>query len=403
MHELLRDFALPNPLYSPESAWNQTARHIHLDSQSAERVEAVLRMLDVEGMSNSITINVDEFTIPIYRGQRIRVRSYDGQVWKPQTNPSTSIEDRLYYAGLAVPIGPVRPALPLGLGSDGHLVLVDLVNDEEHDFFQATTQVDQQGNSLGGGLVGTQVLEAGAVAVFKTDGLGAQLTTNNQPLNSARATGVPLLAGLLVPEDLQALFAGSTPLPAQPPAIRHALAMALPCLRCVAHDCAEDFSSDWVYPASKTETKNASKDPLMLAGGERIRLSPSLQFLDGTPVPEDHRAQNITRIFFQTLREHGAYLVDASGSVAIYVEESTTANLKLSDEQMVWLIGRQPTASETPWQAVMNTLADDLDWRLAQEAGLANQPVPIVVVREGSVVGNIEVIAPAIRPAENIG
>lgn len=403
--DLLRKEKLPLPLYSPDSAWNQRADKVAVDPDNTERLRATLEMLVAEGAPekknfNQFFVNHRTFTIPIFSARRdeLRLQTYDRKEWATHDPASMSEDGRLFVAGLPQPTGLVRPSGPQNLSSDGSLVLYDAANKTEYDFFQATTAFDGAGKSLGGGVVGPKILEAGGIARFRIDGLGAQITTNDHPLNSARASGLPLLAGLIVPEDIEALFAAGID-PDNVPAIPHALAVALPRLRCAKHKCSPGNSTDFVYPASKAESHNGLSNIANLAAGERIRLQKQLFFADDIPVPDCRKVPLIVRIFFQTLREYGAYVVDASGGVAFYAEDSHTGNLSLSDEQVTFLTDQKRRDDETPWQAVVTELNELLTWRLSDMAGLKPTPVPFIFDgRDG--LRNIEVIAPAQPPSD---
>ena len=72
-------------------------------------------------------------------------------------------------------------------------MLYDATTSREYDFWQATTALDGGGNSLGGGREGNRILEAGTIDHFEIGGPGTNVTGNW----SARATGTPLLAGLI--------------------------------------------------------------------------------------------------------------------------------------------------------------------------------------------------------------
>jgi hypothetical protein len=405
LERLLRRVKLPVPLYSSESAWNQSAVEAGVDPLNGERIQATLEMLIAEGERekkdfNLFALNSDEYTVPIFAARRgsVRLRSYTGQEWATHDPPSSDEGDRLIIAGLPTPISEIRPSCPRGIGSDGHLVLYDFESEVEYDFWQATTKLNANGTSAGGGLVGCSILEAGAIARFKLSDLGAQITTQRRPLNSARASGVPLLAGLLLPEDLESVIPRELDQTARP-MIRHALAFALPRLRCFAHNCSPDLQSDWIYPASKSETRNALHDSRALAAGERIRLTDELFFADGTRVAEESsEVPPITSIFFRTLREYGAYLVDASGSVAFYAEDVHTGNLNVTPDQLKWLIGRELAVGETSWEAVVHTLDDQLNFKLAEISGVRKQPVPFIVGSPSGVIGNVSVVDPAYPP-----
>jgi hypothetical protein len=131
--------------------------------------------------------------------------------------------------------------------------------------------------------------------------------------------GTPLLAGLILPEDVES------------GAISHALAFAIPGLRNLSPDPYEPIASDYFYPASTTETDYYNTNPNALAAGQRIRLKQSIVDDSGNPIDETQLAP-ITRMFLTALRDYGAYLVDNAGGFIFYAEEIKTAVLHLTDD-----------------------------------------------------------------------
>ena len=276
---------------------------------------------------------------------------------------------------------PRRPAPcgPQATYADGHLVLYQPETFTAYDFWQATTVRDKRCHSRGGGLVGTTILEAGAVDFFDVRGPGA----NPDGYYSARATGTPLLAGLILPEDVES------------GRIAHALAFALPGLRNTSPDPNEPLPSDYFYPASTAETGYYNTNPRALAAGQRLRLKQNLVDAEGKPLDESRLAP-ITRLFLDALRTYGAYLVDNAGGFTFYAEDIHTAVLHLSDAEVNALIG-QPADSSLPpdktrWQVVIEQLNIDL----------AQMPIAYGPWSEGQdpataeiITANFEVVEPA--------
>jgi hypothetical protein len=229
------------------------------------------------------------------------------------------------------------------------LVLYDPSTFISYDFWQATTIRDGECQSQGGGLEGTSVLEAGAADFFDVRGSGA----NTDTYSSARAVGTPLLAGLILPEDVES------------GAIAHALSFAIPGPRNLSSDPGEPLPSDYFYPASTTEANFYSQNPLALAAGQRIRLKQTIVDDAGDPIDENELAP-ITRMFLTALRTYGAYLVDNAGGFIFYAEDIHTADLHLTDDQVNALIGGSPgtplPGDKTRWQVVIETL----NWELEQ-------------------------------------
>jgi len=308
-------------------------------------------------------VNYEDWTIPIFRAgdveQAVLVCNYDGDL--DYTNlklPAASVDPGGPVMALA-PVGPVRPSGPEGDESDGHLVLYSPETFTAFDFWQATTLRDGECRSQGGGLIGNAVLEAGMVDFFDVRGPGANPVT----YYSARASGVPLLAGLLVPEDIETGV------------IEHALAVAIPNPR-NTNGRRDPSPDDIVYPASQVEGDFYNTDPLALAQGQRIRLKDMLVVADESygdtygvteAIPiSDLPVAPITRMFLTALHTYGAYVVDNSGGLTIYAEDIHSANLQLTDEELNGLIGRpldSPLpAGQTKWQILIGQLAEDLTW-----------------------------------------
>ena len=359
--ELPRDFTLPTPLFASRGAWNQTATYAAVLSTSDQQILVTYRVL--RGDTSSLNppgpppttwpfmyVNHDDYTIPVFRmgagQQSVLICDYDGNLgW---TNPKLPIDQAGGPVTVPAPAGTVRPAGPEGTDSDGHLVLYNPDTFSEYDFWQATTVRNAECESLGGGLTGTTILEAGAIDFFDVRGAGA----NTDTYSSARATGVPLLAGLILPEDIES------------GAISHALAVAIPGLRNTSDDPYEPLASDYFYPASTTETDFYNTNPHALAAGQRVRLKQTIVDDGGNPIDEGQLAP-ITRMFLTALRTYGAYLVDNAGGFIFYAEDIHTAVLNLSDDQINGLIGQSPgtplPAGKTKWQIVIEKLNEELE------------------------------------------
>ncbi len=394
---LIREFELPLPLFAARSAWNQKATEAEDLPESDDQILALYRVLlgdssslypSGTGMENPFPfmfVNFDDYSIPVYkaskRKQKVLIRDYEGSQWWP----GSKFPDDQKEGGpvkLPTPDGKVRPAGPRGIDSDGHLVLYDPDILMEYDFWQATTILSGS-KSRGGGFRGNKIFEAGAVDFFDVRRLGV----NRKKNSSARATGVPLLAGLVLPEDVEG------------GAIEHALACAIPGLRNLSDDPNEPLSSDYFYPATTTETDflNTGKDAL--AAGQRIRLKKKIVDDQGDPVDEDKIAP-ITHIFLKALRTYGAYMVDNAGGFVFYAEDIHTADFDLSDEEVKILIGQpdeELPEGKSKWQIVMETLDKELEQiPLAYGSWEEDQDPATATVK----ISNFEVVEPALEPSE---
>jgi hypothetical protein len=389
---LPRDFALPIPLFASSSAWNQTASGAAVLAESDQQILVTYRVLrgdttDLHPPGPPPTIwpfvyvNYDEYTIPVFRAgaeqQSVLVCDYEGNESWP--SPKFGIEQEGGPVPVLAPAGTVRPAGPEGTDADGHLVLYHPETSMAYDFWQATTVRDGECRSWGGGLMGTAILEAGAIDFFDVRGSGA----NPDTYSSARAMGTPLLAGLILPEDVEG------------GAIAHALAFAIPGPRNLSADPYEPLSSDYFYPASTTETDFYSTNPYALAAGQRIRLKQTLVEEAGYPLDENELAP-ITRMFLAALRTYGAYLVDNSGGFTFYAEDVHTAVLDLSDDQVNGLIGESPGTplppGKTRWQVVIEKLNEELEQIPFAYGPWTEDQVPATATITSA---NFEVVAPA--------
>lgn len=392
---LPRDFALPTPLFANDSAWNQRVDTVAVLPDSDKQILSLYRILLGDNTTlvpagtvfdhfpfPFMFVNHDEFSYPVFRmgsgQQTVLMRDYEGTL--TENNPKLPV-DANQQVTVPGPAGAIRPASPPGLDSDGHIVLYKPQTDLEYDFWQVTTAQDGQGNSLGAGLEGTTILEAGGIDFFNTNGPGA----NPDTYFSARAVGTPLLAGLLLPEDIEG---GS---------IDHAFSCAIPGPRNTnLADPFTPFASDYFYPASTTETDFYNTDPNSLASGQRLRLKQTVVDTEGNAINEAEDLAPVTVMFLTALRTHGAIIVDNAGGFTFAAEEIVTAPMSLSDAEINALLGQPPTAplpsGQTKWQILIEAINLDLE----------DIPVAIGPWQEGEdpatatiTTSNFEVVEPA--------
>lgn len=320
-------------------------------------------------------INYDEFSFPIYRVQRdavgnviageIPLQPYNIDSFSPPWFPRTGNKHSGFKAlDVPLPDGVFRPAGPQGKDSDGTIILYDVQTKTEYDFWQVTTQLDRNGLSAGGGIVGDTILATGSVAQFDATGVGAR-HPEIEPSGSARASGLPYLGGLILPEDLKN-GADSK--------IEHALVFAMPQLRFFPDRPAEQ-PPNWVYPATRTESGSPIANADALAAGQRIVLKDVLHgqngFSDTTAdLIKDQSLPPIVRIFLDALYNYGAFLVDGGGSFGFAAEDIHTANLSAELARELTTPAKLDEAT-TPWQGLIETLNVYLFQILLDGAGLA--------------------------------
>ena len=358
----LRDFSLPIPLFAANSAWRQSAAAAAVLSGSDQQIRVTYRVLrghtaDLQPPGTApfdwpyLVINYDDYSIPIYRAggaqQSVTIcEDYTSGVlaWP---HPKFNIDQLGGPVVVPAPVGEVRPSGPQGTDADGHLVIYDMNTATAYDYFGATTQRNAQCQSWGAGYVGPRILEAGVVDFFDVHGPGVNADT----WYSARAHGTPLLAGMILPEDIASGV------------IAHALAFAIPGPRNLASDPYEPLTSDYFYPASTTEGDFYNTNASALAAGQRIRLKTTIVDDEGNAVNEALLAP-VAQMVLAALRTYGAYLVDNSGGFTFYAEDIHTGNLNLTADVVNALIGQPPgtplATGKTKWQIVLETLDNEL-------------------------------------------
>ncbi|MFV1948566.1 MAG: hypothetical protein ACC633_01385 [Anaerolineales bacterium] len=392
---LLRDFSLPLPLFSPDSAWNQRADNAAVLPESDAQILSLFRVLlgdisSLKGYKEPATdwpymdIGLYEFTVPIFRSgsemQEVLICEDEGVVgW---AHPKFDIDTEGGPVIVPAPTGIVRPSGPENDGADAWMVLYDPENQIAYDYFAATPNRNDECLGFEGGLVGDKILQAGVVDFFDLKGSGA----NPDGYYSARAVGTPLLAGLILPEDIES---GE---------IAHALSFAIPGPRNTSFNPSNPKSADYFYPASTTETDFYSTDSNAIASGQRIRLKQTLHDEEGDIINEEAFAP-ITKMYLEALRNYGAYLVDNAGGFTFYAEDIHTAVLDLSDDEINYLIGSPPGTplpeGMTKWQIVIEKIGTDIELiPLAVSEG-DSEPKPSKAQIEYS---NFEVIEPAFVP-----
>lgn len=369
---LLRDFVLPLPLFAPDSAWNQKVTDVPALPDSEQRILTMYRVLlgddstiEPKGLFPDpypfVWLNFEDYSTPVAEGGgpelSVLICTYDGDLTWVSPKFGSAADEAGGPVTVPAPVAVARPAGPAGTDSDGHLVLYDPNTHTEYDFWQATTSRSGECSSDGAAIPGTAILEAGNIDFFDVRGAGA----NPVGYFSARSSGVPLLAGLIVPEDIER------------GAIDHALTFAMPGVRSVRGAAEDPDPRDIIYPASQIEPDYYNTNAYAFAHGQRIRLKATIVDADGEPVDESTLAP-ITRMFLEALRTYGAYLVDNAGGFVFSAEDFHSANLRLPDDQVSALAGLPPGTplpeDKTKWQVVMEKLLAELSELPGHENGL---------------------------------
>jgi hypothetical protein len=273
--------------FSPHSFWNAPLpADAPVDPQSGAIVAALQAQVDdAVGRHYGPTINTASYSTPVY------------EVAENQPRVAVTLDDRATYrrtlraALRAVPLPPdVQPAA----GTDAHLVLWQPSTNTMWEFWKLHRQAD---------------------------GWHAKVSTSHgvfPALWGATATSLPLLGGLIRPEELAR------------GRIDHVLALAIPRPR----------AGVWAAPARRTD--GWVREPDAVPEGARLRLDPRLD-VDALDLPP------LVRVLARAAQRYGIVVRDTAGTVALYAE-APTAQRPISYARF---FGAQPLwqlLSRFPWQ-----------------------------------------------------
>ncbi len=258
--------------FSPDSPWNQKIpQNPEIDPRSQELVE------DLAGSSRwpFLGINIKGYSIPVYYVDSART-------------PTCLVKCRdAVGEGFDKPV-PIPDGARPDPQSDRHLCIVDRKRGIEWGMWDARRNPD-----------GSWVCGVGATADLK--GPGVRPPHGRAPRwqlsVGARASGFPLIAGLITVEEMRA------------GAVEHALALAYPHCR----------SRYFVPPASTAQgtTAEARPDRGIPMGG-RLQLDPSIDV-------NRLRLSPSGRAIARALQVYGAYVCDYSGAINLYADGSPEA------------------------------------------------------------------------------
>ena len=261
--------------FSDESPWNtRIPEGAEIDPESDELIADFAQR-------GPLYINMHEWSIPVYEVDAAETPLHDVGDLRP------GIFGRGFEPPREVPI-PDGATASLPVGGDEHLAIVDRQKGREWGMWHAR-QVD-----------GRWMTGLGALTDLNGTGV-APPWDKAQPeyeAHRARASGFPLIAGLVRVEEIQAGY------------IPHALVFAYDSVR----------TEHYVPPASTAQasspaTRNNREGMPM---GARIRLDPAF---DVQSSPLSPAGKTIAR----ALQEFGAYLGDFAGGNVIYAESAPEA------------------------------------------------------------------------------
>lgn len=256
--------------YSESSIWNTPVR-----SNAAVDVNSAAMVATIAASDNGkLRSDPRQYTYPVYfvTNETAKRTITTSQVSR-RYNADGSFTGGLYSFDIPIPEG-AQPSS----GTDRQMIIVNVDTGDEWDIFRFEYYAPNQATRISHYVSG--VLRDG------------------QPLNYAsRGAGVPYLAGLIRPWEIQA---GE---------IKHALAFAYAMPR----------QARCVYPAVKTDGNSANL--LAIPEGARVQLDPNL---DVNSIPGLSSASG--KVIARALQVYGAFVVDVSGSNKLYAEDNVTAD-----------------------------------------------------------------------------
>jgi hypothetical protein len=254
--------------YTDSSPWNTP---ILPDAAVDPRSEAMIATI-ARSNNGSLRSDPTQYAYPVYFADaatpRVTLKCSGIVATNPPDGTWAREENRLLHR---VPIPPT--AVP-SAGSDAQIIVIDTETGDEYDVWRF-------------------VPPAGCTNVTRY--VGGFYRSGVETTYSSRGAGVPYLAGLVRPWEIEA------------GRIEHALAFGY----------ALNRSERCVWPASKTD--GSSEDLDAIPQGARLRLDPSLDLSQLSGLDASGR------IIARALQEYGMFVIDNSGANKIYVEDSATA------------------------------------------------------------------------------
>ena len=278
--------------FNASSPWNQTVDWDPIDVNSAQLIhDALMRVGVLDQSGNRPPIIERRF---INAGLYINTTAWtDPVVWG---GPETRIECRQIHCGNVS--GITELPIPANVNPDprydGWFTVI--YGNTAYDLWRA--------RRLANGSISFQYGRA-----WNLNGLG-YLSPGQ---TSARGSGLPLFAGLIRPQELEA---GQ---------INHALAISVPA----------PASGNYVQPASSTDGNGTTNS---LPEGARLRLKAGVTFQNpvnpqtGNPIPLTPQQQRYASAILYALRHYGAIVVGRAAVPTLYAQRDVTSNLLMGNE-----------------------------------------------------------------------
>jgi hypothetical protein len=291
--------AIDHP-FSASSPWNTSIASASVDPRSNAMIAGAQLRLGVQQGTRveELTVKRRLITAPLY----INTLKWTPPVLDADApnavttsllcrQPNLPPPDNLCGDGYLVPTLKIPPAIAPYPQYDGWLTVIDSAAGYGYDLWRARRAAN------GAATMSYLYMRRWSLA-------GSGYLPPTAP--SARGSGLPLFAGIITPEDIDAGV------------IRHALAMSVP----------GPASINFVQPASLTDGNGSATS---LPEGARLRLKASVTLasvLRALPGATNRRASTI---IFTALRTYGAIVVDRSAVPTLYAQLTTDWEVPLHD------------------------------------------------------------------------
>jgi len=273
--------------FSDDSFWNQPLPD---NPEIDPRSDYWIGLLKTEPTGNKIGINTTDFTIPVYEADEYTPR-YDikprGPIVAERMGLDTSSRryQRMSRMGHGPGFGKDVPILDGAVPDperDAHMAIVDWEKMLCWDMFSVEKLPDGSWASLTG-----MVYRLDGPGVFKLEDFDIETGESIHFYGPGRAAGVPIIAGLIMYDEVKA---GE---------IRHKIAMA------TRFNALHEF----VFPATWTDGHTEGGIP----EGAVIQLDPELDLEQFDLWPGE-------KVVVKALQEYGAVIVDNAGGSPLYAE-----------------------------------------------------------------------------------
>jgi hypothetical protein len=277
--------SIPSAAVDPRSNAMIAAAQLRLGVKQGSRVEAL--SLQRRRITAPLYINTLKWTPPVLDADAANAVPTALLCRQPNLPPP----DNLCGDGYLVSTLRIPPAIAPYPQYDGWLTVIDAAAGYGYDLWRARR-----------GVSGAATMSYQYMRRWSLTGSGYLPPT----APSARGSGLPMFAGIITPEDIQAGI------------INHALAISVP----------GPAALNFVQPASLTDGNGAVTS---LPEGARLRLKASVSIaslLRSIPGGTDRRA---SRTIYTTLRTYGAIVVDRSAVPTLYAQLTTDWTTPLRD------------------------------------------------------------------------